>query len=60
MGGCRRVMASRMASCDVYYIASLFSAVFKTLNLYLSYHEPWFVIIKPWFVIIKPFRAIWI
>jgi hypothetical protein len=47
MGGWRRVMASRMASYDVYHIARLFSRYFQNLNLYLSCREPWFVIIKP-------------
>jgi hypothetical protein len=45
MGGRGRVMASRMAFCDVYRCASLFiSAVFELLT-FTSSHEQGFVII---------------
>jgi hypothetical protein len=48
MGGWRRVMTSRTASCDVYRCVRLFHFhCFRTLNFYFSCHEQWFVIIKP-------------
>jgi hypothetical protein len=40
-------MESRMASCDVYHFASFLFRSFRTLNLYLSCREHWFVLIKP-------------
>jgi hypothetical protein len=34
--------------CDVYRFASLIFRCFRTLNLYLSCQEQWFVIINPY------------